>query len=676
MIYLHGGTYQISETVSLEARHSGMNLSPTLITAYGDGEVVFTTSVQIDGDAFLPASTADFVPSGMRERLNRFTDGNAQRVYAVQLSSYGITQDMLSDYTSAHSQPSVSIGERAYTVARYPDVGQSDTVSGIVDGNIFSTDSQNDIRRVGHVADGISSLYAEHKNDTGPWEVYVDKALYRDRLLGYETKEGEILCMYGALYEEWDKRPFSFTLHVDESGRPYMRGTASTQYGVKHQASNSLYFLGMIEDLDANGEYLVDTESGILYLYAPDGLAEQTVHISAKKDGVIVVNGVRNAVLSGITVERANGTAVTVSNSECVAVQRMNFYALTGNAVTLAQNMTCGVTHSSFRDSGDVNVSYDHGGRFVLNRDFVQNNRFLGGARVICGAHGYVISHNYFFETHITVGGIDGIIEFNEFNRGNQFVVDNGPIYMTNWSRGNHVRYNYLHDLTVSQYGIYIDDMSSGSYVYGNIVHYAENTGKYAKAVNLHNGSMNVVMNNIAIGTKQAAISNSLNYFPMVINSERTEAGSLAYRWGHILKNHLQARFDIYDHAMVAEHYPLWYWYHGFVDQAVELMESDPDWDGRFVQTPKHDIDIFVRTPMMCVYMNNVAVKCDKVVSVPSVASGSSLTSGNVAYPEMRDDLFVDADGGDYTLREDSAVFSDVPGFKAIPFERIGVLEE
>ena len=672
VVYVHGGTYVISDTVSLDARHSGTRTSPTIITAYGDGEVVFTTAISINGADFKPASSADFVSSAYRSRLNKFTSNNASKVYAVQLSNYGITAEHLAAY-GGMTAPSVSVDGTAQILARYPNVGENNTSLGIKDGFILVTSSSSDIRRVGNVESGISSLHEAHKNDTGAWEIYFDSAAYKSRLLGYE--KSELYYMYGSLYEEWDNRSWEFTLKTDGS-KHYMQGTAPSYYGVKHTGDNDVYFLGMIEDLDAEGEYFVDTESGILYVYSATGLSGRTVYISTKTDGMVTAKGTENLVLSGIAFRRANGTAVTVTGATNTVIQDASFESLSGKAIELTNCTASGVTYSDFKDSGDVSFGYNHEGSVSFDRNFIQNNRFLGGARLTGGTQGYVISHNYFFETHITVGGLDGIIEYNEFDRGNQTVADNGPIYTANGSRGLHIRYNYLHDLNVSLYGIYLDDMASGSYVYGNVVHYASDANAGGKAVNLHNGAMNVVMNNICISTTGAAIVNNLNYYPKYIDGVSTGGGGLSYRWSYLLRMQLQWRFDEYNHAHMQAYDPLWYWHHLQIDEAVKMITSKPGWTNESKVTPDDNVDIFVRTPAMNVYMNNVTVDCAAAFSLPTAGLDTCIYEGNRDYKTIAEVGFVDAPNGNYALKSNSVIYKDIPNFQPIDFARIGTVSE
>ena len=683
VIYLHGGTYSISQTVAFDERHSGSVLSPTVVTAYGDGDVIFTTAQNIAGADFVPVADADFVPSADKARFDTFTKGNSSKVYAVNLLDHGVTLSQLSSY-SVIAQPSVSIGDRTYVTARYPNEGETNAAIGAVAGFVPSTTDQGDIRKVGNVQAGYSSLYDKHKDEDGTWEILFGRAVYKDRLLGYAAPADGKYYMFGSLYEEWDNKNWEFTLHQTSDRQNYMKGTSASFYGVKHTSDNDVYFFGMLEDLDCEGECYVDAKTGILYVYAPSGLSNATVRISLKKDGPIAVDGTKNLVLSGISIERSNGIGIVVKNADHVVIQNMRFHVLTGNTVTITQSRNCGVTHSTMTDCGAITMGgYDSGdGKFNLTRNFVQNNKFLNaGEKGVSGTGmGSVVSHNYFFESTMTGGGFGVIIEYNEFDRGNQFVVDNGPIYTTNGSADTHIRYNYLHDLTVSQYGIYLDDMTSGYYVYGNIVHYAEDAGNSGKAVNLHNGSRNVVMNNLCISTTAPAISNNLNYYPTHINNKYTGGGGLSYRWASQLKDQLQLRFDGYDHDQLQKYYPISYMYHLQVDAAVALMASDPNWTNSYKNTPADDADIFVRTPAMNVYMNNVAVDCPSILAVPkglyrAEINCESIMQNNHEYETIEEVGFVDAANGNYTLKPDSVIYQNNPDFKPIAFERIGIVE-
>jgi hypothetical protein len=75
---------------------------------------------------------------------------------------------------------------------------------------------------------------------------------------------------------------------------------------------------------------------------------------------------------------------------------------------------------------------------------------------------------------------------------------------------------------------------------------------------------------------------------------------------------------------------------------------------------------------------NNVAVNCDTPFSWTFVSGAKSVKSEdpfaagkNVTYTQNPG--FVDMAGRDFRLRPDSRIFRDLPGFKPIPFEKMGL---
>ena len=674
LVLLHGGTYQ--QKAPITVRYRGTKAKPLGIYGAKGERVIITTGRIIDGARLVRAMDAPFITESDIARMNRFTENNAKNVYVCDLSQFDFTED---DFAQMKKEPPcLFVDNDSYTLSRFPNIGEENEEMLIKNGLIRTTDSQEDIKRVGYVMDGISNLYYEHHNDVGGWEIYVDRVTYRDRLLAYAPKD-EYLYLNGAVYEEWNRRTYHVTLEYDGE-RPYLKSETPAQYGAKHTGANTMYLSGMLEDLDAEGEFLVDATRRILYVYAENDLSKASLTLALNDFAPITVEDSSCVVISGIDFERSACKGIVLKDSEDLLVQDCRFKHLKDYGVTLNGCRRAAVTRSEFCQIYGVLIGGHPDLRTLsgMTTNIVQNNRYYRGKYATCcgvygGGHGDVVSHNFFEEATMVIGGFETIVEFNEFHRGHQFVRDNGPIYMNYGSRNMHIRYNYLHDLNYSAYGIYLDDMTSGIFVYGNIVHYGKDALPHGMCANLHNGTMNVITNNLALHTTGAAIVNNLNYYPKTVNGEATGGGSLAYRWESIAKDRLKPRFHAYDQSAMAKYDPLYTWFTEIVDRSIEQMNANPNWKHSDKILPDEQDELMTRTPMMNIYENNVFYACERGLAIPEIGRETCAIKDNISYDEGTDLGFVCEDAGNYALKDDSIIYRDIPDFEKIPFEKMGL---
>ena len=694
-IMIRGGTYQLNQSVKLSAQHSGTSTAPLFITNYEDEEVIFTTGLPFSGDRFVRANEADFLPADALNRLNTFKTGNSANVYALDLETLDLTADDLSAYASGEKSPGLYVGDQGYRVARWPNYGAEDSANRIEGGFVQTMNSKSDVKEVGRVTGGISSLYEANKNNEKEYfEIYFDSTAYKSHLLSYSQTavSGGQLFMYGSVYEQWDNRTFNLTLHEESAlfgliTKHFMRSDRPSPYGVKYTSANHVYFFNMLEDLDTELEYQVDAKNMVLYVYSEESLAGKELTLAYHSFPAFEMIGAENVVLNGLKIERTFGYGISAQNIDHVIVQDFVFRNLSGYAVQMQNAKQSGVTYSEFYACNGVNLmAGSHQASLEAERNFIQNNRFENAGDthdmtfgVYFAGVSSVVSHNYFLETRVFVGRTyECIIEYNEFKRGSQYTHDDGPIYVNDNTRALHVRYNYMHDLNKSGYGIYLDDLSSGNYVYGNVVHYADGAAS-GQCINLHNGSMNVIMNNICINANGPGISNNINYYPETINGESTDGGNLAYRWADIIKNRLSVNGNFIAEEVRYSRFPMYAAYTEIVGCVIDWMDSTENWDplDKSLGVAEEDKEIYVRTPLYNVYRNNVAYGCTSgVLSIPEVGRDTASIQSNVAFDKGTEGVFTDYDGGDFTLPANSAIFSQIPDFVAPDMSQMGVLAD
>ena len=267
-------------------------------------------------------------------------------------------------------------------------------------------------------------------------------------------------------------------------------------------------------------------------------------------------------------------------------------------------------------------------GNYVLNchiHDFNRLDRSYRAGVNIDGV-GNRIAHCLIHDAPnnaIYLFGNDHVIEYNELYRVCRGASDMGAFYMGRdpSQQGNVLRYNFFHhngpDST-----IYLDDFTSGVTVFGNVFY------KTPWVVRINSGHDNIVRNNISVNS--GFIGNGA-----VDNRAWTGAMQDALQ---VLR--LRKALDVTQPPYVTR-YP----------KLADTFDPSPD---------------LRRGNEIC---GNVFVQSEG----PRVASGDEVRD-NFATGE--DPGFVDAGALDFQLKPDSVVFTRIPGFQKIPFEKIGLYED
>ena len=675
-VVIRGGLYSLRKTLSLTHAHSGSVYAPTYITAYPGEEVVFSSARTVDASTFKTVDQAladGTVSQALKDRLNAFDPDNSDHIYVTYLSPddypYGSLTDARLFVDGAMSH-----------VARWPNAGAEDPENGIVNGRILFTDKgskndlgQNDIVYMGQVSVSQSNLYEENKNNVGGWKIAFDNCLYKDHLLKYDASVD--LCTYAAVYAEWRREHFTLKLTTDAQGRNIMESEQASSWGVVESATNNMYFYNAIEDLDSNDEYFLDRNTGLLFVYSDTPLAEKEILFSSVSVELLSVRSASNLVVNGIRFEKTQGTGAVVAASSNVILQNCTFGDIVGSGVILQDSVNSGLVGCEAYNTTDSMVMITSPfNQLTPMRMFVQNCHFHSPNEVTqvavgLGGVGNIVSHNLIEDSIVNVkNAFECIVEYNEINRASQITHDSGPIYVSGASnlRGNHIRYNNIHDINHSGYGIYLDDLCSGNYVYGNVIHYAKQG--MGRCVNLHSGNMNVVYNNIGINANTGVMCDP-NYFVKSINGVSTGGGNLSGRWSSSASSYLA---DKVDRTVYSARYPMWIWWSDLITQHIADRALNPAWNPSGNKNAYGDKqEIFLRASVYNVYRNNVMVACTSSYSLFDYLE-TRIDEGNLSYANPSEVGFVDFENGNFALREDSSVYAANPHFKPLPYDRMG----
>ncbi|PGH52942.1 hypothetical protein CRT60_23700 [Azospirillum palustre] len=286
--------------------------------------------------------------------------------------------------------------------------------------------------------------------------------------------------------------------------------------------------LGHPDFLTRPGEFAWDARAKRLLVKPPTGLNSAGADLVVARQPVLLrLDNARNVSVEGLTFTDVpwDGTAVVVKGGSGARVAG-NRFALVGTAVMLdgaSRTEVSGNRMEHLGRSGVVLAPGSSDNRILANRiSDIGEVRFFSGGVMGAGIRNTLIAHNDIRRSarygisiknwNPQTVNSDNTIEFNRIRDTSRQTADAGAIEMLGRS-GNDtrsvVRFNDIRDTgglaTDAQgrwlarykgFGIYLDDMTSGVTVQGNLL---ENTGM--AAIFLHGGDNNRVADNITVMT-------------------------------------------------------------------------------------------------------------------------------------------------------------------------------
>lgn len=508
VVYLRGGTYQTEETITISRAHSGKNQIPVMISAYDNEEVVITGGKQIAGSQFKPVSEID------TNAYNKLPLAVRDEVVAVSLSELGIsTADAA--VTKDGSNYQVFVDGEELTLARYP--------------NATKLALTGKVEHIGEITATYSDLGSKGTNADDP-DIRFEMTDLRPTLW---DNTDQTIWLHGALYAEWDIKH----IRVKEANAAtgIMRLDGGSTLGAKTHPDNTYYYYNILEELDVPGEFYLDNKAGILYMYPISDMSSATVTYSAMQDNLMNLTQTESVVLNGLTIEGGSGYGIYMTGCKETLVQNCILRNL-GYGVRI-HGQESGVIYSDIYQTANnpviIGESEYPDFDYTAEENFLQNcyihttgTKNVKSGGVTLQGTGNVVSHNLLqgmYGSAISMRYLkECIIEYNEITGAPTGTYDGAAIYATfnAIATGNHVRYNYIHDIgTFSEesnpHSIYFDEGLRGNYAYGNIM------SNVPSGFFTNSGSEHVIINNVVLdgreGTKNA-LSGSDNFATQTID--------------------------------------------------------------------------------------------------------------------------------------------------------------
>ncbi len=413
-------------------------------------------------------------------------------------------------------------------------------------------------------------------------------------------------------------------------------------HGYGYRKGQWFYAFNLLSEIDQPGEWYLDRSSGILYFWPPADIEKGTPTISMAKH-LVTMKDTSHVTFRGFTLEAVREVAATVSGGTRNKIAGCTFRNLGKSAVSVSGGTHNGVRSCDICQAGCGGVSIHGGDRPSLTPcdNYAENNhihdygmwsRMYQTAVGINGV-GVRVAHNLIHDApHIGIifGGNNHVIELNEIHHVCTEANDAGAIYAgRDWTmRGTVIRNNFMHHVRGFRdrgcVGVYLDDMYCGTNIFGNVFF------DVCRPAFIGGGRDNIVENNIFVDCKPAL---------------HIDARAMGWAAGSVpttMTERLKAM--PYQSPLWSKRYP----------RLVNILDDEP-------AAPKGNL-----------VANNVCFggKWDGVQGTarPFVTFKDNLIDV--------DPHFVDAAAMNFQLKDDSPVYTKVPGFQKIPFDQIGLVRD
>ena len=645
IVYIRGGTYSFKKSLRLDSLDAGHENAPVIYSAY-PGEVV-----RFSGGISISPSKAVTVTD--KKILQRIVPQARPHVLQIDLKILGITDFGViqpKGFGRPYSPAAMEVfcNEEAMNIARWPN-DSFVPIGKVLDpgsipregdyshrGGRFSYDVQRPARWTRSNEIWISGFFRHG---------YADDAV---RIAELDTLNKIITTAQETLY--------GF-----EGGKIFQRWFA----------------FNLLEEIDRPGEYYIDKENGILFFYPASKL--NSIQLSVLETPVIVLMNVSNVVIRNIIIECSRGIGVYIEKGkknriENCTIRNVGLVGVcigkgvrpvgdlwdAGNGKPTSEmlgvlygymyentvfNRDAGTDHvirdCHIYNTGSGGISLGGGNRITLEKgnnqvlncrihDFNRIDRSYKAGVNIDGV-GNLIRYCEIYNSPgsaILLHGNDHLIELNNIHHAVTDGDDMGAIYFGRdpSELGNQIKNNFFHHIG-NEYGIiaavYHDDGACGTEVTGNVFYKAG-----SRTILIGGGNDNIYRENIFIDCA----------LPFHIDSRLTGWAKAMVEVNGIFKKRLTAvNFQQPPYSISYSHLPYYF------DDSLGAPKRN------FIE-------------------NNVFVNVKKIHNGKAewVHVGKNVIT-------HADPGFIDSAAMNFGLKTSSVIFQQLPEFKTIPFEKIGV---
>ena len=616
-VWLSEGTYPVDKTLEFNAEDSGTADAPITFRAKTDGSVVFDASKHLTALQFVAVNDA--------ATLARLPEVARGKVYQLDLAKAGVQQvkpfpDSFSDGGGLFD---LYLNGERLPLARWPNAGNTTLAKVLQKGSATKG------------KDATPSAFQYREKRIARWsKAAEDGQLW---LAGFWRVPWSFETIR---VQKLDPSSQSITLAAAASG-----GMGSKYAGPEGAGTEPYHAINLLEELDQPGEWCINFKTQILYLWPTLPLNKAHVVISNLVVPLLKTSGASHLTFRGLVFQSGLGDGISINDGSHVTIAACTVRQMGKNGVVVAGGTNHSVLSCDLHSLGWGGLVMGGGDRKTLApaHHLADNNHIWHfglvkkvyapgialGALTARPAVGCTVTHNRIHDCPhggVQYGGNDNLFEYNEVYDVVKESDDMGAFYSTHdWSSyGNQVNHNFIHHSPHAT-GLYADDGDSGDHWEGNLF-YRTICGPF-----IGGGHDNVAINNVAVSCGRGA---------------HIDQRGLARGYG--------------TEALLFK-------------QLTDMDVQNPPWSERYPSLKTLATD----TPAMPrgdIIERTVAVDCESVLHTSGKeAELRRCRIENNVELSASDLGFADLSRLDFRMKPDAPVFKKVPGFQAIPFEKIGL---
>ncbi len=413
-VWLHGGRYERSATFSLERRDSGTLDHPVVYRAADDAEVVLDGGRIISSSAFGPVTDPQVLSRLLPDVRGKMVQADLKKLGVSDFGSFGPRGFGRATFPTP---PELFVDGQPMRIGQWPNPGQPWIP-------------------IGEVLDkGSVPRHGDRSNKPG--------------IFRYETPRAERWSKAQDLYITgffaWGYAEDTVKIAKINTERGTFTTVQPHLYGYGGGSQKNLwqwYAINLLEEIDLPGEYFLDRESGVVYLYPPGNLSGSCIQLSRLDEPFITMTDAAHIRFENIIFENARSDGIRMSGATGNTVAGCALRNLGGRAISVSGTgnavLSCdvfGMGSGGVSVSGGDRKSLTPAGNVLRNCDIHHLNRWYRNYQpcVSVAGVGNVVEHNHLHHCPgqaVTLSGNDHRIEYNEIDHVVSEMSDQGGIYM------------------------------------------------------------------------------------------------------------------------------------------------------------------------------------------------------------------------------------------------------
>jgi len=309
--------------------------------------------------------------------------------------------------------------------------------------------------------------------------------------------------VFGYWYYDWSDQTAPVASIVDG----VIETTIPSAYGLRK--GQRVYIYNLLEELDSEGEWYYDKNSGDFYFYPPEGCTEVT--LAFESGNLFELNESDSVGFFGLKMSGAENGVICAMDCDYLTIRGCDI-AGCGESGIYISGKNADISDNTVSETGATGISVAGGDKvnLISANNRIYNNNVFNTSKIvktyapgirINGVGAKVEDNTIYNAPHsgIIFGGNDHVIAGNEIYDVLTESADAGAIYCgrSMISRGTVIKDNFIHDLktdSLAGHGVmavYLDDCMSGITIEKN--HFENISGK---GVFINGGRDNKVINN------------------------------------------------------------------------------------------------------------------------------------------------------------------------------------